>query len=192
LNRVWQTSFQTWDEVRPMPYGEAFLHPSPAPWVEHRLYMDLLFARTLQTKRQALLQKYPGALIGPTGVNNPPHVYGGNWNFWNMRVFDCASYYGVGRIPLSFDREQRLIMQYRGYNSPENVTVTVSGRGCWLANAVPTTGMARPSSCPTSGRRKFASTTRNCSGNCVLDRATFFIMPGKLPARSPFCIRRSR
>ena len=122
LNRAWKTSFQAWDEVRPMPYGEAFLHPSPAPWVEHRLYMDHLFARTLQTKRQALLQKYPGALIGPTGVNSPPHVYGGNWNFWNMRVFDCASYYGTGRIPLSFGREQRLIMQYRGYNTPENAT----------------------------------------------------------------------
>ncbi len=122
LNRVWKTSFRTWDEVRPMPYGEAFLHASPAPWVEHRLYMDYLFVKTLQTKRSALLKQYPGAIIGPTGVNSPPHVYGGNWNFWNMRVFDCASFYGVGRIPLSFEREQRLIMQYRGYSSPENAT----------------------------------------------------------------------
>ncbi len=122
LNKEWATAFKTWEEVIPMTRIEIFMHASPAPWVEHRLYMDQLFAKTLQAIRTNLRKKYPGANVGPTGVNQPPHVYGGNWNFWNMREFECASMYGTARIPLSFRRNQRIVMQYRGYETPESVT----------------------------------------------------------------------
>lgn len=122
LNEEWAATFKSWDEVAPMTRIEIMMHESPAPWVEHRLYMDHLFARTMQDVRANLRQKYPEANVGPTGVNNPPHVYGGNWNFREMSCFECASIYGTGRIPLSFNRDRRLIMQYRGYTNPEAVT----------------------------------------------------------------------
>lgn len=122
LNQTWDTAFATWDDVMPMTYGEAIQSANPAPYVMHRLYMDGLFARSLQKPAAALKAMYPGCMVGPTGVNSPPHVYGGNWNFWLMRDFDCASFYGTPRIPVSFRREQRVLMQYRGYRTPEGST----------------------------------------------------------------------
>ena len=122
LNREWKTGFPAWDAVVPMTRIEIMMHDSPAPWVEHRIYMDDLFARTLAQIRDNIRKKYPGAAVGPTGVNQPPHVYGGNWNFWKMSGFDCASIYGTGRIPLSFNRDKRMIMQLRGYTKPEAVS----------------------------------------------------------------------
>lgn len=121
LNREWATKFTSWDNVVPMTRVEIMMHESPAPWVEHRLYMDHLFVRTMQDARGNLRKKYPEANVGPTGVNHPPHVYGGNWDFKEMSTFECASFYGTGRIPLSFNRDKRMIMQYRGYTKPEAV-----------------------------------------------------------------------
>ena len=119
LNETWKTSFKSWDEVMPQTFNETLFQPSPAGFVAHRLYMDMVFADTLMGIRAKIQEKYPNALAGPTGVLNSPHPYGGNWNFWNMRIFDCASYYGIPRIPVSFNRDKRFVMSYHGYDSPQ-------------------------------------------------------------------------
>ena len=122
LNQAWKASFKKWDDIVPMTRIEILSHPSPAPWVEHRLYMDSIFCKALLACQANIQKKYPGAIVGPTGVNNPPHVYGGNWNFRNMSRLGCVSTYGPARLPLSFDRDKRLIMSYHGYSSPEGET----------------------------------------------------------------------
>ncbi|MBE6372316.1 MAG: hypothetical protein E7055_09630 [Lentisphaerae bacterium] len=119
LNQRWKTSYKSWDEVMPQTYNDTLVQPNPAAYVAHRLYMDSVFARSLMDLSRELRKKYPLALVGPTGVVNTPHTYGGNWNFWSMSRFDCVSVYGRARVPVSFNREKRFVMSYYGYDSPE-------------------------------------------------------------------------
>lgn len=122
LNAVWKTSFAKWTDVRPMTRIEIISHPVPAPWVEHRLFMDKVFLDAMLQCKKNIQKIYPDAIVGPTGVNHPPHVYGGNWNFRNMSQLDCASIYGPVRLPASFNRDKRLIMSYFGYTYNESET----------------------------------------------------------------------
>ena len=119
LNALWKTSYKSWDEVMPQTYNDTLVDPNPAAFVAHRLYMDSIFAKSLMDLSDRIREKYPLAMVGPTGIVNTPHTYGGNWNFWSMSRFDCASIYGRARIPVSFNREKRFVMSYYGYDSPE-------------------------------------------------------------------------
>ena len=119
LNKVWMTNYSSWDKVMPQTYNEMLFEKSPAGFVAHRLYMDKVFADALLKIRKEIRKKYPRAMAGPTGVVNTPHTYGGNWNFSSMSAFDTATYYGTPRIPLSFNRDNRLIMKHYGYSNLE-------------------------------------------------------------------------
>ena len=119
LNSCWKTKFEKWDDVMPMTRIEVLSHPVPAPWVEHRLFMDKVFLDAMLQCKANIQAVYPGAFVGPTGVNHPPHVYGGNWNFRNMSQLDCVSIYGPVRLTASFNRNKRLIMSYFGYSNNE-------------------------------------------------------------------------
>ncbi|MBQ7649738.1 MAG: beta-galactosidase, partial [Victivallales bacterium] len=118
LNKSWATDFKDWEEVMPMTYAEAMLHASPAPWVEHRLYMDKVFIQAVTKIMDRIKAEYPGAWTGPSGTKGTPAVYGGNWNFWNTRNVNYTTYYGTPRIQLSFNRD-RIVMCHYGYSSTE-------------------------------------------------------------------------
>jgi hypothetical protein len=91
---------------------------SPASFYDFRAFMDQVFIGKLEATRQKVRKVHPKALCGPTGVSAVPGIYGGNLNFWAMSIFDCGSYYKTPRIPASFRRDARLVMQYFGYSSP--------------------------------------------------------------------------
>lgn len=132
LNQACQTAFADWDEVMPQTCQEALFAPNPATFVLHRLYMDDVFAESLRKIQASILAKYPGGIVGPTGVKNTPHPYGGNWNFRNMSAFGCASIYGPPRLPVSFRRDERLVMRYYGYDTPEGETRHALWTGLFL------------------------------------------------------------
>ena len=119
LNALWKTAYKSWDEVMPQTFNDTLVQPNPAAFVAHRLYMDGVFAKSLLDLSAEIRKKYPLAMVGPTGIKNTPSTYGGNWNFWSMSRFDCASIYGRARIPVSFNREKRFVMSYYGYDTPE-------------------------------------------------------------------------
>ena len=118
LNKVWQCNFKTWDEVAPMTYGEMMLHTSPAPWVEHRLFMDKTFADGLTRVAKDGNKQYPKTIIGPGGIEVSPAAYGGGRNIWNMRTQASFLNYGTPRIAASFNRK-RLLSVYLGYSDDE-------------------------------------------------------------------------
>ena len=118
LNKSWATDFKDWGEVMPMTYAEAMLHPSPAPWVEHRLFMDKVFIQAVTKIMDRIKAEYPGAWTGPSGTKGVPAVYGGNWNFWNTRNVNYTTFYGTPRIQLSFNRD-RIVMCHYGYSNSE-------------------------------------------------------------------------
>ena len=118
LNKSWRCSFKTWDDVIPMTYGEMMLHNSPAPWVEHRLFMDKTFSDGLLRVARDGNRQYPGTIIGPGGIEVSPAAYGGGRNIWNMRQQASFLHYGTPRIPVSFNRN-RFLSVYLGYSSGE-------------------------------------------------------------------------
>ena len=118
LNAEWKTSFAKWDDVLPQTYTEALTQASPASFYDFRAFMDQVFIGKLEATRQTVRKIHPKGLCGPTGVSAVPGIYGGNLNFWAMSIFDCGSYYKTPRIPASFRRDERLVMQYFGYSSP--------------------------------------------------------------------------
>ena len=118
LNKTWRCSFKNWDEVIPMTYGEMMLHNSPAPWVEHRLFMDKTFSDGLLRVARDGRRQYPGTIIGPGGIEVSPAAYGGGRNIWNMRQQASFLHYGTPRIPVSFNRN-RFLSVYLGYSSGE-------------------------------------------------------------------------
>jgi beta-galactosidase len=132
LNQEWDTQFKHWDEVMPMTRIEILTRKSPAPWTDHREFMDLTFSDFLLKHKKKVNEKFTDAFVGPTGVLNTPAVYGGNWNFWNMSQLDMISSYGAPRLPLSFNRNKRLIMRYRGYNYTEADTANSLWEGLFL------------------------------------------------------------
>ena len=132
VNKLWKTNFKKWEDIQPQTYNETLFAASPAGFVLHRLYMDKVFADTLDGVRQTIRKKYPEAMAGPTGVKNDPHPYGGNWNFYNMRIFDCGSYYGGPRIQSSFNRNKRFVMNYYGYDTAVGETVNEFWEGLFM------------------------------------------------------------
>lgn len=123
LNAAWDCNFKSWADVLPLTLQEAIFKDKRAGFVAHRLYMDEVFRRTLNGYRERLQKKYPGAVVGPTGVQGYPSPYGGNFNFYSMKDFDCGSFYRDTRLPVSFNRDKRLVMRYRGYSETEPATV---------------------------------------------------------------------
>ena len=119
LNKHWETSFKTWDEVMPMITEEVLTRENPAPWSTHREFMDRVFAGNVNMQADVIRKIYPNGYYGPTGLEGKPHVYGGGCNFEHMRPLTMLSAYGDARIPLSFNRKNRMIMCYRGYKRTE-------------------------------------------------------------------------
>ena len=118
LNKSWRCSFKTWDDVIPMTYGEMMLHNSPAPWVEHRLFMDKTFSDGLLRVARDGNRQYPGTIIGPGGIEVSPAAYGGGRNIWNMSKQASFLHYGTPRIGASFNRN-RFLSVYLGYSMGE-------------------------------------------------------------------------
>ncbi len=132
LNAAWDCKFKNPDAVFPLTFNEVILKDNRAPYLEHRLFMDEVFRRSLNQYRTRLQKKYPGAIVGPTGVNGTPSPYNGNSNFYSMKDFECGSFYNDTRFPVSFNREGRLVMRYRGYSNTQADTIYCFWEGLTL------------------------------------------------------------
>lgn len=134
LNKQWETNFKTWEKVIPKTTMELVGNYNLSSWSDHRTFMDLVFKDHLELYRKKIQTRYPGASVGPTGVSGKPAPYGGNWDFWNMRIFGSASMYGndEARITCSFNRNSRNIFKYRGYDFTPSDTVHSIWEGLFI------------------------------------------------------------
>jgi len=77
LNREWDTDFSSWDEVEPMTTYEVKNRERKnlaegklenyAPWADHREFMDITFASTLDRMRRIIRQIDPLTPVGIEG-----------------------------------------------------------------------------------------------------------------------------
>jgi hypothetical protein len=80
LNRDWGTKYANWAAVMPLAYDEAKATGNYAPWIEHRLSSNYVWARLYRRTGEAMQRTDAGALVGfdgPQGLWNPNS--GLNW-----------------------------------------------------------------------------------------------------------------
>ena len=92
LNREWETSFSTWDDVMPLTTFEikererrALSGRRPenyAPWADHRAFMDFSFSNALDRLRSLVHQQDPKAPVGIEGAQMAS-AWGG-YDLWRI------------------------------------------------------------------------------------------------------------
>ncbi len=71
LNAEWQTSFETWDQVRPVTLKQLKERKQTdnfSPWIDHRLHMEEVFANIHLHGRLAIEKIDPAAKVGAEGI----------------------------------------------------------------------------------------------------------------------------
>lgn len=92
LNAEWDTRFTSWDEVKPLSVQEMDAERGTMmSWLDHRMFMNLVFARWIQETKTTLRESNPLITIGLSGTGNPDTTY--NWREV-MKISDFLANYG--------------------------------------------------------------------------------------------------
>ncbi len=92
LNESWGTQYNSFDEAEPLKLADAREAKSPPRWVDHRRFMEFVYARMMARARQAIRKADPGAAVGFDGPFTTTSRSGNDW--WRlMEVFDLCTLY---------------------------------------------------------------------------------------------------
>jgi hypothetical protein len=97
LNKEWETSFATWDEVTPFTTDEMMARKGDnlSPWADHRFFMNQSFADALLAGTKAAESVDPSARCGMLGCQMPA-AFGG-YNYWLLsQVMTAIEPYNIG------------------------------------------------------------------------------------------------
>lgn len=67
LNRIWKSSFKSWDEVDAPTFAKAAANNNYIPWFEHRLFMMGNVSLAIKQIKEELDRAVPGARLGVSG-----------------------------------------------------------------------------------------------------------------------------
>jgi hypothetical protein len=117
LNRVWKSSFNSWDAVIPLTTEEARQQGNYPPWADHRTYMEVSFANAYKTVRQAVTQGDPQGHIALSGTQVTTPYDGCDWYRLDQIIDDFLSYSGGNQWDLhrSFAKPGSRIGFWTGY-----------------------------------------------------------------------------
>lgn len=79
LNQEWGTAFQNWQSVTPLTTSEAQAKGNYAGWMDHRTFMEQVFAHALQVAADAVKKEDPGSLPSISGTQDPGPSNAVNW-----------------------------------------------------------------------------------------------------------------
>lgn len=97
LNREWDTTFRDWSAVRPPTTDEAMQRGGDnfSAWSDFKEWMDVSFARALQSGADAAHSVDPDALVGIGGAQMPGW---GGYDYYRLtRVLNLFEPYDIGR-----------------------------------------------------------------------------------------------
>lgn len=104
LNAEWETNFSSWEEVVPMTTYEIKERERKAlregklenyaPWADHRAYMDLSFARTIDGLKKIIKGIDPRTPVGLEGLQMPS-TWGGYDLYLLSQVLEWAEPYDI-------------------------------------------------------------------------------------------------
>lgn len=121
LNQIWKTNFESWDKVVPLTLEEALKQKKYISWMDHRSFMDTVYAQWFGFCDESIRKANPKAKVGESGIVPKMSVYGGyDWSK-RMPFENVACFYGWGDIPISFsDRHSKILGRWAlGYMSRE-------------------------------------------------------------------------
>ena len=122
LNREWGTAFAAWEEVKPMTREEAGQHGNFAPWVDHRLAMEDMFAALIRDCADAIRQHDPGGMAGTEGITGDG-MYG-NGGESSTVGYDFGKIIPAGRFWVIYFQHYPQIEFLRSFASPGSVLGT--------------------------------------------------------------------
>jgi hypothetical protein len=79
LNAEWQAQFRTWEEVQPLTTAEAQAKGNYAGWMDHRTFMEQVFAEAVRVAAETVRQEDPGGLPSISGTQAPGPSNAVNW-----------------------------------------------------------------------------------------------------------------
>lgn len=93
LNAEWDTAFANWAAVTPKSRKEAGESGNLAPWLDHRLFMDRVFAEGLNRARDLIHEIEPGVPVGAEGLWGSASAYGMDWWLITRKLDTLAPYW---------------------------------------------------------------------------------------------------
>ncbi|MBR7139461.1 MAG: beta-galactosidase [Lentisphaeria bacterium] len=101
LNKEWESSFKSFDEVTPEQQDELKSKNNLAPWLDHKLFMAQVYAKGQFGFFARELEKYSCHIkFGPSGTANPGLGY--DW-YQMMKYCKLLSYYSGIQVKLIHD-----------------------------------------------------------------------------------------
>ena len=86
LNQEWDSAFQDWTAVTPLTTSEAQAKGNYAGWMDHRTFMEQVFAHALQVAAEAVKHEDPGSLPSISGTQDPGPSNAVNWYLLDSAV----------------------------------------------------------------------------------------------------------
>ncbi|OGV47657.1 MAG: hypothetical protein A2017_21860 [Lentisphaerae bacterium GWF2_44_16] len=121
LNKVWKSSFKDWQKIVPLPMKDVSVEKDNiAAWLEHRLFMNNVYAYTWLGKTKEYLKEVnPEAKLGPSGTLNPG--FSMDW-YKTMQKTDFLANYGGMQTNLiaSFANPDTVFGRWTGGYVPSN------------------------------------------------------------------------
>ncbi len=116
LNAEWDTSYSRWDDVMPVTYDEAQRRGNPAPWVDHRLFMNTALADAFRYASAVARKVDPKGLVTISGTQLPGSHNGCDWSKIDRAVEYLQPYSGGGQDEMhrSFN-PQMILTGFTGY-----------------------------------------------------------------------------
>lgn len=79
LNQEWETDYKSWDDVLPLTTPQAQAKGDYAGWMDHRTFMEQVFARAMQVAADTVKAQDPGGLPSISGTQAPGPSNAVNW-----------------------------------------------------------------------------------------------------------------
>ena len=79
LNKEWETKYQSWDDVMPLTTSQAQAKGDYAGWMDHRTFMEQVFARAVRVAADTVTAQDPGGLPSISGTQAPGPSNAVNW-----------------------------------------------------------------------------------------------------------------
>jgi len=116
LNAEWDTRYRNWDKVMPVTYKEAQKRGNPAPWVDHRLFMNRTLADAFRYAGKEAQKVDPQGLVTISGTQLPGSHNGCDWSKIDKIVEYLQPYSGGGQDEMHRSFNPNMILTgFTGY-----------------------------------------------------------------------------
>jgi len=116
LNAEWDTGFGSWEAVMPVTWEEAQKRGNPAPWVDHRLFMNKTLADAFRYARSVAREVDPEGLVTISGTQLPGSHNGCDWSQIDKIVEYLQPYSGGGQDEMHRSFNPNMILTgFTGY-----------------------------------------------------------------------------